>query len=93
VSEPKPCPHALAALAVPARKWATRAELTAMLARTEAYLQTCPVDEFKLSLAAAEAGISQHHFLRLFREVYRETPYRFLIRTRIEAAKSELKAD
>jgi len=87
---PGPCRHALAAMAVPARKWATRSELLSLLQRAEAYMEGCPVDEFRLDLAAREAGLSRHHFLRLFREVYGKTPYRYLVEKRIVMAKEQL---
>lgn len=89
-NEPQPCPHALAALGVPAKRWATRAQLMALLKIAEGYLASCPVDEFSVGNAADAAGISRYHFLRLFRETYGKTPYRFLIEKRLEAAKAKL---
>ncbi|KAB2342733.1 helix-turn-helix transcriptional regulator [Actinomadura rudentiformis] len=45
-----------------------------------------------LPTVAAEAGYSQYHFVRLFREVYGETPGQYLSRRRIERAQELLRS-
>ena len=45
-----------------------------------------------LDQLAREAGFSRYHFIRLFRQAYRQTPHQYLTRKRIEKAK-ELLAD
>ncbi|MBA9006390.1 MULTISPECIES: helix-turn-helix transcriptional regulator [Thermomonospora] len=48
-----------------------------------------PID---LDAVAAEAGYSRYHFIRLFREVYGETPGQYLSRRRIERAQDLLRS-
>ncbi len=43
-----------------------------------------------LSRVAAQSSMSPSHFLRLFSDVYGETPNEFLIRLRVEQAKAML---
>lgn len=45
---------------------------------------------FNLSHAANHSNMSPYHFLRVFKNVYGETPNEFLIRLRIEKAKRML---
>ncbi|WP_370981079.1 helix-turn-helix domain-containing protein [Agaribacterium sp. ZY112] len=45
---------------------------------------------FNLSEVAMHSNMSPYHFLRVFKRVYGETPNEFLIRLRIEKAKSML---
>jgi AraC family transcriptional regulator len=86
-----PCSAALAAMGVPARRWATRADLLKQLQRAEEHLNTAPLDELSLESASVAAGLSLHHFLRLFREVHGITPHRYITRRRMEEAKRLLK--
>jgi transcriptional regulator GlxA family with amidase domain len=46
-----------------------------------------PLDIRTLS---AEAGLSQYHFVRAFRQLFHETPHRYLLRMRIQKAKELL---
>jgi len=85
-----PCPFAMAAMAVPARRWDTRADLMSQLHKAEQFMKICPLDGFTVRKAASEVGLSLHHFLRLFREVYAMTPYQYIAKRRIELAKSLL---
>jgi AraC-like DNA-binding protein len=45
-----------------------------------------------LDTVAAEAGYSRYHFVRLFRDVYGETPGQYLTRRRIERAQELLRS-
>lgn len=45
---------------------------------------------FSLSSAAKYSNMSPYHFLRVFKDVYGETPNEFLIRLRVEKAKKML---
>ena len=40
-----------------------------------------------LKQISGEAWLSPHHFLRLFKQVYKETPHQYLTRRRIERAR------
>ncbi|MBI1757348.1 MAG: helix-turn-helix transcriptional regulator [Fimbriimonas ginsengisoli] len=84
---PRPCPAALGLVGVPARRWATRADLFAQLSEAKAFLDRCPLDEGSLAEAARSAGLSADHFLRLFREFFGITPHRYLTARRVESAK------
>ena len=86
----RPCPFANAAMTVPSRRWATRLDLTSQLAKAETYIRACPLSEFSVERAAQVAGLSVHHFIRLFRSVYSQTPYQFFAERRMQEAKALL---
>ena len=88
---PKPCPAALGAFGVPARRWTTRADLYAQLEKGREFLETggCSVT---LAYAAEVAGLSEFHFARLFRETYNESPAAFHRRALMLRAKELLAA-
>ncbi|MEV5831506.1 helix-turn-helix transcriptional regulator [Spirillospora sp. NPDC052242] len=48
-------------------------------------------DPIDVAAVAARAGYSRHHFVRLFGDVYGETPGRYLARRRIERAQDLLR--
>lgn len=87
----RPCPNALAALGVPAKKWLTRIDLYHQLKAAQTYLETAPLEESSICQAAMEAGLSLHHFIRTFHELFGLTPHQFLGKRRIEVAKLKLK--
>jgi AraC-like DNA-binding protein len=60
------------------------------LCRARDLLRDCLGEPVVLADAAAEAGLSPWHFLRLFRQAFRETPHQFLTRLRIERARDLL---
>lgn len=89
-----PCPFAMAAIGVPARRWSTRTDLLKQLDKAREFLETCPVDSTRCLVEAAErAGLSVHHFLRLFHETYNITPTALLAKRRIERAKELLRGE
>ena len=47
--------------------------------------------DLDLRTLAAETGYSQRHFIRMFRAATGETPHRFVVRLRLECAKSLLR--
>lgn len=85
-----PCPAALGMIGVPARRWLTKADLYAQLEQAKAFMDTCPLDSVSLTECAEHAGLSMHHFLRLFHEVHGVTPHQYLARRRICVAKQLL---
>jgi AraC family transcriptional regulator len=85
-----PCAAALGMIGVPARRWLTKADLYAQLAQAKEFMETCPLDSFTLADCAKHAGLSLHHFLRLFHEVHGLTPHRCLAQRRIRVAKELL---
>jgi AraC-like DNA-binding protein len=60
------------------------------LCRARDLLRDCLAEPVALADAAAEAGLSPWHFLRLFRQAFGETPHRFLTRLRIDRARDLL---
>lgn len=87
-----PCPAALGVIGVPARRWLTRADLYAQLSRAKEFMDSCDLASVALADCAAEAGISLHHFLRLFHEVHGVTPHQYLSTRRICRAKELLES-
>ena len=81
-----PCAFALQACRVPARRWATRADLTVALEAGREHLETGPLQQVTPASAAHFAGISPFHFQRLFRSVYGVTPHQVVAARRLEAA-------
>jgi AraC-like DNA-binding protein len=86
----RPCPMAIAAMTVPARRWGTRTELLVQLERALQFLRESPPEEFSVRSVAAVAGLSVHHFLRLFHEVYGITPREFVAKRQFDQAKQML---
>ena len=87
---PGPCSAALGMIGVPARRWLTKAELYAQLEQAKAFMDSCSLDNVDVAACAESAGLSLHHFLRLFREVHGITPHQYLSRRRISVAKQLL---
>lgn len=50
-------------------------------------------DDLRLADLAAAAGVSRHHFLRVFRAVVGVTPYRYVLARRLTAAATALSTD
>ena len=53
-------------------------------------IDVAPHLPFRLNQLSSWAGYSRYHFLRLFQQRYRATPHQYLVRRRIERAKSLL---
>lgn len=65
-------------LGTPAVRWKTRADLYEQLERARLHLDTCDLSEVSVKSAAQEAGLSLHHFIRLFHERYAKSPHTYL---------------
>ena len=87
---PGPCPAALGMIGVPARRWLTKADLYAQLAQAKDFMDTCSLSAVSLKDCAEQAGLSLHHFLRLFHEVHGVTPHQYLAKRRICTAQQLL---
>ncbi len=70
---PKPCPAALGAFGVPARRWSTRADVYSMLEKARDFLDSAP-QGVRLRDVATIAGMSAYHFARTFNETYGASP-------------------
>lgn len=84
---PGPCAAALGVIGVPARRWLTRAELYGQLERAKAFMDRCDLAAVTLADCASQAGVSLHHFSRLFHEVNGVTPHQYLSARRVCEAK------
>jgi AraC family transcriptional regulator len=87
----RPCPGALGAFGVPARRWRTRVDLFDQMEAARKYLDSTPVDELSIGTAASEAGLSEFHFIRLFGEVVGQTPSDYITERRLTHAAELLK--
>ncbi|MEM7282176.1 MAG: AraC family transcriptional regulator [Pseudomonadota bacterium] len=58
--------------------------------RVKAYMDDHFNDPISLESLAESACVSQHHFLRVFKRVYGETPYKYLVQKRLRAARELL---
>ena len=78
---------------IPAKRPATRAELYRRLLRGRDFMDSFFSAQVRLNEVAREACLSQYHFHRLFREVFRETPNQYLQRKRLADARRLLDQD
>lgn len=76
---------------VPAARPATREELYRRLQGARDFMEAGLADPLTLQEIANVAAFSPFHFLRLFKQVFRETPHQYLTRRRLEAAQALLK--
>jgi AraC-like DNA-binding protein len=72
---------------LPAARRSTRAEIYLRLHRAKDFMDASLNQPLTLTQIAEVAWFSPHHFLRLFKQVFRETPHQYLTRKRIERAK------
>ncbi len=71
---------------LPAVRASTRRELYRRLHSGKDFLDASWNERVMLSQASRAACLSTHHFLRLFRGAFGETPHRYLVRRRLERA-------
>jgi AraC-like DNA-binding protein len=57
------------------------------LSRAREFIEAKHAEPITLDAIAESAGLSPFHFLRLFRDVFEETPHRYLTRVRLSRAK------
>jgi AraC family transcriptional regulator len=72
--------------ALPARRASTRAELYRRLQRARDLIESRFDQPLRIRDMARAACLQDHHFLREFTRAFRVTPYRYLVRRRLEAA-------
>lgn len=85
-----PCSAALSSLGVPARKWATRADVLTQLEQGRALLAADP--HTSVLQAASVATMSPEHFLRMFTVTYGMRPKQYLAKSRLENARIEVES-
>lgn len=79
------------ALSLRGLRLATRLEIDRRLALAADFMNCCYGNDVRLRQIAHHACLSPHHFLRLFRERYRLTPFQYLNRRRIQVARRLLR--
>lgn len=73
-------------------KFSTRVELYRRLSLAKDYIDAHVHTDIRLDGAAQEACLSKYHFLRLFREVYGQTPHRYVMQQRLQRAQFLLRS-
>jgi AraC-like DNA-binding protein len=76
---------------VPALRTSTRVELYRRLHRAKDFMGSSFDQPLDLPTIAGAACLSPHHFLRLFKSVFGETPHQYLTRKRLEKAQHLLR--
>ena len=72
--------------AVPALRASTRAEIYQRLHQARDFMEANLDRPITITDIAAAAWFSPHHFLRMFKQVFKETPHQYLIRRRMDRA-------
>jgi AraC-like DNA-binding protein len=72
---------------LPLARPATRIEIYRRLSLAKDYIASCYAEPLSLKQLARVACLSQHHFLRLFKTAFRQTPYQYLTAVRLEKAR------
>ncbi|MCC6728976.1 MAG: helix-turn-helix transcriptional regulator [Chthonomonadales bacterium] len=72
---------------MPASRPSTRAELCRRLHRARDFMEASLTEPVTIPVIADHAWFSPHHFLRLFKRAFGETPHQYLTRRRIERAR------
>lgn len=75
---------------LPARRPSTRAELYRRLTRAKDFMDSSFSRQLTLPEIARVACLSTHHFLRLFKQTFGETPHQYLTRRRLSVARELL---
>lgn len=71
---------------LPPVKLSTKTELYRRICIAKEYMDSCYRKNISLEDIAAEACLSQYHFLRVFKTIYKVTPHQYLLRKRIDLA-------
>lgn len=77
-------------LRMPPLRLATKAEIFRRLYRARDFMESTCHQRLTLGEIAKVACLSPHHFLRLFKTAFGETPHRFLVRLRLERTRALL---
>jgi AraC-like DNA-binding protein len=74
-----------------ATRFATRAELYRRLHYAKDYADAFFTSQITINDMAEIAGLSPNHLLRMFRQVFHQSPYQYLLRRRLEHAQNLLR--
>ncbi|MCW3097553.1 MAG: transcriptional regulator, AraC family [Chthonomonadaceae bacterium] len=75
---------------IPAIRAATREELYTRLHMARDFMEANLSQPLTIPQIARQACLSTHHFLRMFKQVFQETPHQYLTRRRMERARQML---
>ena len=71
---------------LPAARFSTREELYRRLHYARDYADACFTDPITINDMAETAGLSANHLLRMFRQVFHQSPYQYIMNRRLEYA-------
>jgi AraC-like DNA-binding protein len=71
---------------LPPIKFSTKTELYRRICRAKEFIDSCYTNQLTIASISKEACLSQYHFLRLFKTVFKQTPHQYLTKRRIEKA-------
>lgn len=71
---------------LPPIKFSTKTELYKRVWKAKEFIDSCFKESLSLSRISSEACISRYHFLRVFKEIFNETPHQYITRKRLESA-------
>jgi AraC family transcriptional regulator len=71
---------------LPPVKLATKTDLYKKISRAKEYIDANFTEPLTLEGISGEACISRYHFLRLFKDIFRETPYQYITTMRMRKA-------
>lgn len=71
---------------LPSIKFSTKTELYKRVWKAKEFIDSCFKESLSLSRISSEACISRYHFLRVFKEIFNETPHQYITRKRLEGA-------
>ena len=72
--------------ALEAKKWKTNTYALRRLLDAKAYIHENFYQSVDIQQIAVACGLSEYHFIRLFKKAFHYTPYQYLIRTRLSRA-------
>ena len=72
------------------KKQNTNEELIRSLQLAKTYIDEHLFSELNIDILASTAYLSKYHFIRLFKTIYRYSPYQYILQNRLIAAKSFL---
>jgi AraC-like DNA-binding protein len=75
---------------LPPIKLSTKTELYKRVCRAKEFIDSSFTKDLTLKKISREACLSQYHFLRLFKIIFKQTPHRYLTQKRIDKALSLL---
>lgn len=76
---------------LPMARQSTRLEIYRRVSLAKDYMGSCFDEKIDLKILAKIACLSEHHFLRLFKSVFQQTPHQYLTNVRLQRALKLLK--